>query len=83
MICYNNIKIIIATKHNKAKAIKQRFAEQFAAKTFVPSDDDTDQFGPLTGEIARVKTAYETVIEKARFAAMQYGFYAIATDCNP
>ncbi|MCX7124567.1 MAG: hypothetical protein NTU49_02190 [Gammaproteobacteria bacterium] len=81
MSIYNNTEIILATKHKKEEAIQKPFLESFEATIFVPNDYDTDQFGTFTGEIARVKTAYETVLEKARLAAMHYDFdYAIANE---
>lgn len=78
---YNNIEIILATKHEKEKAIQEPFEEEFNAKIIVPSDYDTDQFGTFTGEVPRLNSAYETVIKKAKEAALQYGFqYAIANE---
>ena len=78
---YNKAQIILATKHGKEAVIRQPFLHHFNASIFVPPDFDTDQFGTFTGEIARVKTAFETVIEKAKVAATNYGFdYAMASE---
>lgn len=74
MSIYNNAKIILATKHKKEQVIKNVFFEQFSADIFVPQDYDTDQFGTFTGEVARKKSPLETVIEKAKNAAIHYGF---------
>lgn len=78
---YNGIDILLATKHQKDLAIRELFQSAFGAKLFVPNDFDTDQFGTFTGEVARVGTAYETVIAKARSAIEQYGYdYAVASE---
>jgi hypothetical protein len=81
MSIYNKAKIILATKHSKENAIRKPFADAFDAQIVVPDDYDTDQFGTFTGEILRVNTAHETVIQKAKHALSRYGFdYAIANE---
>lgn len=78
---YNNINIIVASKHKKEQAIQKLLEDAFQAKIFVPDDYDTDQFGTFTGEIPRKDTAYETVIKKAKEACRSYNFdYAIANE---
>ena len=81
MNMYNNIKIVLATKHKKEEAIQKPFEDAFNATIVVPSDYDTDQFGTFTGDIPRLNSAYDTVIKKAKEAASQYKFdYAIANE---
>lgn len=78
---YQEIKIILATKHKKEQAIRKPFEDAFNATIIVPDDYDTDQFGTFTGEIPRLDTAYNTVIKKAQEASLKYGFdYAIANE---
>lgn len=78
---YNNIKIVLATKHQKEQAITHPFANAFNANIFVPNDYDTDKFGTFTGEIERSGTQYETVINKAKQALTQYDYdYAVASE---
>lgn len=78
---YQDIKIILATKHKKEEAIRKPFEDAFNAKIFVPDDYDSDQFGTFTGEIPRHDTAYDTVINKAKEASLRYSFdYAIANE---
>ncbi|MFY7741135.1 MAG: DUF6671 family protein [Flavobacterium sp.] len=66
-------KIIIATKHQKEKAI-QPIIEQLGLEIFIPKDFDSDQFGTFSGEINRQKSAYETVKSKCLKAMNQYDF---------
>lgn len=81
MSMYQDIKIILGTKHKKEEAIKKPFENAFRATIIVPTDYDTDQFGTFTGEIERVGSPYETVIKKASEAALSYGIdYAIANE---
>lgn len=78
---YNNIEIIIATKHRKEQAIQKPFEEAFNASLYVPSDFDTDLFGSFTGEVPRALSALDTVIAKAQKAASEYGYdYTIASE---
>ena len=78
---YNNIRIILATKHSKEHAIQKPFEDAFNAHLFVPNNYDTDQFGSFTGEIARTLSPLDTAIAKAKKAALEYGYdYAIASE---
>lgn len=78
---YKDITIIVATKHKKEEVIRKPFEDAFNAVVIVPNDYDTDQFGTFTGEIPRQQSAYDTVIQKAKQAAFQYGFdYAVANE---
>lgn len=81
MITYDKIKIVLGTKHRKEEAIQKPFEDAFKATIVVPNDYDTDQLGTFTGEIPRAHSAYDTVIKKAKEAALRYGFdYAIANE---
>jgi hypothetical protein len=72
---YDGIDIILATKHQKELALQASFATAFNAKIIVPTDYDTDQFGTFTGEIERSHRPDETVVLKAKNAAVQYGYH--------
>lgn len=77
----NEIDIILATKHKKELAIQGLFEAAFKARIFVPEDYDTDQFGTFTGEIPRLGSAQECVINKAKKACEEYNFqYGIANE---
>ena len=78
---YEDIKILLATKHNKEEAIRKPFVEYFGAEIYVPSDYDTDQFGTFSGGVKRTGTALEIVIKKAQDAISRYDYpYAIADE---
>lgn len=70
---FDGRKLIIATKHQKEKAI-QTMMDQLGVEIFVPTDFDSDQFGTFSGEINRQKSAYETVKDKCLKAMNQYDF---------
>lgn len=81
MSMYEGMNIILATMHKKEDAIREPFASAFNAKIVVPDNYDTDQFGTFTGEIPRIQTPYETVIQKAKQASLIYGFdYAVSNE---
>lgn len=65
---FANKQIILATKHDKQKVIAPLFFEHLQASVEV-WDFDTDSLGTFTGEIARISTAYETCLKKAKLAA--------------
>lgn len=50
---FQNRKLVIATKHEKEKAIAPLFEEAFGVKCFAPENFDTDTLGTFTGEIER------------------------------
>ncbi len=78
---YQNIEIILGTKHKKEEAIRNPFETAFSATIFTPPDYDTDQFGTFTNEIPREKDPLQTAITKANTAAIKYGYqYAIANE---
>ena len=78
---YKNIPIVLATKHKKEQVIQKPFEDAFNANIFVPEDYDTDKFGTFAGEVPRLGTPYETVIKKAKDAAIKYRFkYALASE---
>lgn len=46
-------KLLIATKHEKEKAIASIFEKELGVKCFVAPNLDTDTLGTFTGEIER------------------------------
>lgn len=66
---YRNEPVLIASKHEKEKAIRPVFQEKIGCQLHT-SDFDTDQFGTFTGEIPRPENAYKTCILKAKAAAI-------------
>jgi hypothetical protein len=78
---YQNISILLASKHHKEEAIRQPFLESFGAEIKVTNDFDTDVYGTFSGEIKRVGTPYETVVTKALDAMARYNCdYVIANE---
>ncbi len=69
---YKSKQILLASKHQKEKAIGPVFTENLGCQLRL-SDFDTDQLGTFTGEIARPFNPYETCILKAKKAAQQDG----------
>ncbi|RUR24287.1 DUF6671 family protein [Legionella qingyii] len=77
---YQNQSVLLASKHEKEKAIADVFFEKLAC-TLDVHEFDTDQFGTFTGEIARTLSPYDTCVLKARRAAEHYGYeLAIASE---
>ncbi|WP_115710367.1 DUF6671 family protein [Legionella sainthelensi] len=77
---YRNQSVLLATKHEKEKAIANVFFEKLSC-TLDVHEFDTDQFGTFTGEIERTLSPYDTCILKARHAAEHYGYdLAIASE---
>ena len=75
-----NKKIVVASKHEKVKAIKPLFDVKFDS-TFLSCNIDTDQLGTFSGEIERILTPYEAAIEKCRMAFNETDAdYAIASE---
>lgn len=70
---YNNRQILLASKHEKEKAIAKAFESKFSC-TLDVHDFDTDKFGTFTGEIARTLSPYDTCVLKARTAAEIHGY---------
>lgn len=78
---YKNKQVILATKHQKEDSIRPPFESELGCRIDVPFQYDTDQFGTFTGEIPRKLSAYETLVQKAKIAAQQFGYeYAIANE---
>ncbi|VEG92482.1 DUF6671 family protein [Legionella spiritensis] len=69
---YQNRSVLLASKHEKEKAIADVFFDRLSC-TLDVHDFDTDQFGTFTGEIARTLSPYDTCVLKAKRAAEQYG----------
>ena len=73
---YQNQLVLLASKHEKEKAIAPPFIARLSC-TLRVHDFDTDQFGTFTGEIARTQSPYQTCLLKAKTAAKRYN-YALA-----
>ena len=56
---------VIATMHQKEKAIAPLLQKHLGVSTLVPQDFDTDAFGTFTREVARVGTQLEAARAKA------------------
>ncbi|KTD35452.1 hypothetical protein Lmor_0899 [Legionella moravica] len=77
---YNNQDILLASKHEKERAIAPPFKARLSC-TLRVHDFDTDQFGMFTGEIARTQGPYETCLLKAKTAAEDYNYaFAVASE---
>lgn len=70
---YRNQFILLASKHEKEKAIADVFFNKLSC-TLEVHEFDTDQFGTFTGEITRALSPYDTCILKAKCAAERYGY---------
>ncbi len=70
---YQNRSILLASKHEKEKAIAAPFMARLSC-TLRVHDFDTDQFGTFTGEIARTQSPYETCLLKAKVAAQHFNY---------
>lgn len=68
---YRNQSVLLASKHEKEKAIAAPFMTRLSC-TLRVHDFDTDQFGTFTGEIPRTLSPYETCLLKAKTAAKHY-----------
>jgi hypothetical protein len=78
---YQNVKILLATKHKKEIAIAPAFHEAFNAELVVPNDFDTDQYGSFSGETKRIGSAQQTLIKKATDAMNLYNYqHVIASE---
>lgn len=77
---YKHHKILLASKHQKEKAIAQPFMKRLSC-TLSVHNFDTDQFGTFTGEIPRMLRPYESCVLKAKAAARQYNYIcAVASE---
>lgn len=77
---YRHQSILLASKHEKEKAIADVFFDKLSC-TLEVREFDTDQFGTFTGEIARTLSPYDTCILKARRASEHHGYdLAIANE---
>jgi hypothetical protein len=61
---FNGRKLIIATKHQKEKAIAPLFEKAFGVNCFTPENFDTDLLGTFTGEIERKDDPITTMRNK-------------------
>jgi hypothetical protein len=77
---YHNLKILLASQHQKEVAIAPPFEKILNANMFVV-DFDTDKFGTFTGEVPRLNAPLETCILKAKTCAHETNYpYAIASE---
>ena len=77
---YKDCKILLATKHNKEKAIAPAFSEFLSAK-IVTCDLDTDLLGTFTSEIPRTQSALECARSKCLWGIEQNkSDYGIASE---
>lgn len=63
---YKGLKAALATQHAKEKILSKPFQLVLGVEIIVPPGMDTDTLGTFTGEIPRVGTMKETVIQKAK-----------------
>ncbi len=77
---YRNQSVLLASKHEKEKAIAKVLFSKLACTLDVHAFD-TDQFGTFTGETARTLGPYDTCVLKAKSAAELYDYnLAIASE---
>lgn len=77
---YRNQLVLLASKHEKEKAIAAPFMTRLSC-TLSVHDFDTDQFGTFTGEIPRTKSPYQTCLLKAKTAAEHFNYtFSIASE---
>lgn len=73
--------LIIATQHQKERAIAPVFEQTLGMKCIVPSTFDTDQFGTFSGEKERLGTPLDAARQKCRAAFNQInGEYCVANE---
>lgn len=70
---YRNQSVLLASKHEKEKAIAVPFMTGLSCTVKV-HDFDTDQFGTFTGEVPRTQNPYQTCLLKARTAAERFNY---------
>ena len=61
---FKDRKLLIATKHQKEKAIAPVFTKSLGVQVIVPAQLDTDVFGTFTGEITRTTSAIAAARKK-------------------
>lgn len=65
-------KLLIATKHEKEKAIAPILEKELGVHCFVPTNFDTDKLGTFSGEIERKADALSTARTKCLLAMEQF-----------
>ncbi len=65
-------KLLIATKHEKEKAIAPILEKELGVRCFVPTNFDTDTLGTFSGEIQREADALTTARTKCLLAMEQF-----------
>ncbi len=77
---YENCRIVLTTKHDKAVAIRPPFEELLSAEV-ITCDADTDQLGTFSGEVDREGTAFECVRRKCELGLQMTGAtYGLASE---
>ncbi len=66
-------KIVLTTKHEKEHIIARPIKKVLGADLVVPEEIDTDQLGTFTGEIPRVGSMEEVVVQKAKLGIKATG----------
>ncbi|CEK11494.1 DUF6671 family protein [Legionella hackeliae] len=73
MSYYKNQSVLLATMHEKEKAISDIFLKKLGCHVCV-ENFDTDQFGTFTGETPRPLSPYNTCLLKVKKAMEQYDY---------
>ena len=77
---YENCRVVLATKHDKAVAIRPPFEELLSAEV-IACEVDTDQLGTFSGEVDREGTALECVRRKCELGLGLMGaMYGLASE---
>ena len=71
---FKNIKLLIATKHQKELVIAPLFEKQLEVQCFVNENFDTDLLGTFSGEIERKLNVIETLRQKCLLAVKDTDF---------
>ena len=77
---YKDRSVLLASKHQKEKAIADIFLKELSC-TLCVQDFDTDVYGTFTGEIPRPLAPFDTCVLKAKTAAKQHAYdLAVASE---
>lgn len=70
---YRNRWVVLATKHEKQRAVSLPMRTGLGLEVAVPGEIDTDALGTFTGEIARAGHPRDVAVEKARLGMNRTG----------
>lgn len=77
---YKDRSVLLASKHEKEKAIADIFLKELSC-TICVQDFDTDAFGTFTAEVPRIHSPFDTCVLKAKTAAEKFRYdLAIASE---